>query len=164
VFPKFADVIVAVDDLKARGLIREYAIFGAVAQAFWDEAIPTFDLDVLVRMDGREGLLTDLSWLYGWAEENGYSVTGEHIVVGEIPVQFVPTPTALHDEAVQTAETLSLDGLPLRVVRPEYLIATWLQPPANSPARKERASKMRDSGQVDHHLLDDVMGRFGLSW
>ena len=59
-FPKFSDVIVALDDLKARGLIREYAIFGAIAQAFWDEAIPTFDLDVLVLLSGAQGLLVDL--------------------------------------------------------------------------------------------------------
>jgi hypothetical protein len=93
-----------------------------------------------------------------------HRIKGEHIVIGEIPVQFVPTSTALHEEAVQTAETLSLEGLPLRVVRPEYLIATWLQPPASSLVRKERAAKMRDSGQIDPEVLDDVMRRFGLSW
>ncbi|MEO7270388.1 MAG: hypothetical protein ABIX28_05590 [Vicinamibacterales bacterium] len=163
-FPKFAEVIAAVEDLKARGLIQEYAIFGAVAQAFWDEAIPTFDLDVLVLMAGQGAVLTDLGPLYRWADERGYPTQGEHIVIGEIPVQFVPTPTALHEEAVQTAETLSLEGLPLRVVRPEYLIATWLQPPANSHARKERAAKLRESGQVDPEVLADVLARFGLSW
>jgi hypothetical protein len=164
VFPKFADVIAAAEDLKARGLIQEYAIFGAVAQAFWDEAIPTFDLDVLVLLGGPQGLLVDLGPLYAWAEEKGYPAIDEHIIIGEIPVQFVPTPHALHEEAVQTAATLSLDGLPIRVVRPEYLIATWLQPPANSSARKERAAKMRDSGQIDPALLEEVLGRFGLSW
>ena len=164
VFPKFADVIAAAEDLKARGLIQEYAIFGAVAQAFWDEAIPTFDLDVLVRLATPQGLRVDLGPLDRWAEDKGYPAADEHIVIGEIPVQFVPTPNALHEEAVQTAATLSMDGLPLRVVRPEYLIATWLQPPANSAARKERAAKLRDSGQTDPALLEDVMGRFGLSW
>lgn len=161
-FPKFADVIGAIDDLKAKGLIDEYGVFGAVAQAFWDEAIPTFDLDVLVLLPGMRGRLMDLS--YRWAEGRCYPAKDEHIVIGEIPVQFVPAPTALHEEAVHTAATLDFDGLPLRVVRPEYLIATWLQPPANSFGRKERAARMRDSVQIDHALLKDLMERFGLSW
>lgn len=163
-FPKFADVIAAAEELKTRGLIQEYAIFGAVAQTFWDEAIPTFDLDVLVLLAGPQGLLIDLGPLYGWAAEKEFPAIDEHIYIGEIPVQFVPTPTTLHEEAVQTAATLDLDGLPIRVVRPEYLIATWLQPPANSAARKERAAKLRDSGQVDPVLLNDLLRRFGLSF
>src|SRR5690348_8681104 len=99
-FPKFADVISAIDDLKAKGLISEYGVFGAIAQAFWDEAIPTFDLDVLVLLEGAQGPLIDLGPLYRWAEENSYRAKDEHIVIGEIPVQFVPAPTPLHEEAV----------------------------------------------------------------
>lgn len=163
-FPKFADVIAALDDLKARGLIREYAIFGAVAQAFWDEAIPTFDLDVLVLLAGPVGGLISLEPLYEWAQENGYPAQDEHIIIGEIPVQIVPAPTPLHEEAIEHAATLDFSGVPLRVVRPEYLIATWLQPPANTFGRKERAVRLRESVQIDSTLLDDLIRRFGLSW
>ena len=120
-FPKFSDVIAALDDLKARGLIREYAIFGAIAQAFWDEAIPTFDLDVLVLLAGPQELLLDLGPIYRWAEENGYPTQDEHIIIGEIPVQIVPAPTALHEEAIRSAATLDFSGTPIRVVRPEVL-------------------------------------------
>ena len=57
--PKFYQVIVAIEDLKAQGVIQEYAVFGAVAQAFWDEAIPTFDLDILVLLSAPpSGLIT----------------------------------------------------------------------------------------------------------
>jgi hypothetical protein len=162
--PRFAEVIAAIEDLLARGLVSDYAVFGAVAQAFWDEAIPTFDLDVLVLLNGQQGLLIDLAPLYEWATENGYPEEGEHIVIGEIPVQFVPAPTPLHQEAVESAATLDFDGTPLKVVRPEYLIATWLQPPANSSVRKERAARLRESAQVDPALLDDLIKRYGLSW
>lgn len=152
------------EDLIERGLVRDYAIFGAVAQTFWDEAIPTFDLDVLVLLDNSRGLLIDLGPLYGWANEIGYGTQGEHIVIGDIPVQFVPAPTALHEEAVQEAATLDFAGTPVRVVRPEYLIATWLQPPANTSVRKERAARLRDSPEIDQALLDSLLARYGLSW
>jgi hypothetical protein len=163
-FPKFADVIAALDDLKERGLVEEYAVFGAVAQAFWDEAIPTFDLDVLVLFAVSSGGLISLGPLYQWAEEKDFQTQDEHIVIGDIPVQIVPAPTALHEEAVRNAATLDFNGSPIRVVRPEYLIATWLQPPANSLGRKERAARLRESAQIDHDLLDVLIRRFGLSW
>lgn len=162
-FPKFSLVLAAIEDLKERRIIEDYAVFGAIAQLFWDEAIPTFDLDVLVLYPAKPGLVT-LSPLYEWAKEKGFPAKDVHIYVGEIPVQFVPVPDVLHEEAVKNAATLDLDGVPIRVVRPEYLIAIWLQPPANTPARKERIAKLRESGRVDEGVLCDVMTRFKLSW
>jgi hypothetical protein len=163
-FPKFADVLTAIEDLKERGLIESYAVFGAIAQMFWDEAIATFDLDVLVLLKGADSVLVDLSPLYKWAKENGYEEKGAHIVISEIPVQFVPAPNALHEEAIKNAATLDFSGMPVRVVRPEYLIATWLQPPASNSVRRERAARMRETMQLDHALLDDLRARYGLSW
>lgn len=163
-FPKFSDVLLAIEDLKQQGLIKDYAIFGAIAQLFWDEARPTFDLDVLVLLDGGQGRLVDLGPLYQWARENEYPAKGAHIHIGEVPVQFVPAPNELHEEAVTTAATLDFGGMPVRVVTPEYLIATWLQPPANSAERRERALRLRDSVKIDKTLLDDILQRYGLSW
>lgn len=141
-FPKLSDVFAAIKDLKDRGLIQDYAICGAIAHLFWDEARPTFDLDVLVLLPGEQGALVSLDPIYRWAEERAYKVEGEHIVIGEIPVQFVPAPNPLHKEAIQRAETLPFDDQEVRVVRPEYLIATWLQPPANTRDRRERKLSM----------------------
>lgn len=163
-FPKFSDVLLAIENLKQEGLITDYAVFGAIAQLFWDEARPTFDLDVLVLLGGTPGLLVDLGPLYEWARRNGYPAKGAHIHIGEVPVQFVPAPNPLHEEAVREAETLDFGGMPVRVVTPEYLIATWLQPPANSAERRERALRMRDSVEMDKALLDDILERYTLSW
>jgi hypothetical protein len=163
-FARFSDVIAAINDLKERGLIQDYAIFGAVAHAFWDEAIPTFDLDVLVLLPAQGGHIDILGPIYEWAKERGYSVHGEHIVISGVPVQFVPVPNALAEEAVKSAATREFNGSPIRIVRPEYLIALWLQPPANSSSRKERAAKLRESGKVDEALLGDLMTRYDLTW
>lgn len=163
-FPKFSDVLLAIEDLQQRGLIVSYAVFGAIAQTFWDEAIPTFDLDILVRLDDKQRAWVDLGPLYEWSREKGYAAEREHIIIGEIPVQFVPAPDGLHEEAIQTAAVLDFDGMPVRVVRPEYLIATWLVPPANQAHRRERAARLRQAVQIDEVLLADVMQRYNLSW
>jgi hypothetical protein len=100
-FQSFRDVIEAIDELKGRRLILEYAIGGAMAQLFWDEAIPTFDVDVLVLMGAPGTPLVSLGPLYAWAKERGYEEKSEHIMIGGIPVQFLPAPDALSEEAIR---------------------------------------------------------------
>jgi len=163
-FSSFSGVISAINDLRDQGLIHDYAIFGAIAQMFWDEAVPTFDLDVLVLLGAVDHILAPLGPIYRWAAERGYSVEAEHISINGVPVQFVPAPDSLAEEAVNTAVVRELEGVPMRVVRPEYLIALWLQPPANSYRRKERAAKLRESVQLDESLLADLMARYNLFW
>lgn len=169
-FARFSDVLLAIEDLKQKGLITDYAVFGRIAHMFWDEARATFDIDVLVLLGQQEGALVDLGPLYDWAKQNNYPAKGAHILIGGIPVQFVPAHNALHEEAVSTAATLDFGGMPVRVVSPEFLIATWLQPPANSAERKERALQLRDAlnedGKplVDRGRLDGILKRYGLSW
>jgi hypothetical protein len=162
-FPRFADVIAAINDLKASGLITDYAISGAMAQVFWDEAIPTFDLDVLVVLPDNGTLITSLRPIYDWARARRYEERGEHIVIGGIPVQFLPAPDELSAEAVAAARTLVYEGHAMRVATPEYLIAMWSKPPANTALRKERVARLREAVDLDLALLSDVMTRHGLT-
>lgn len=160
-FPKLADVIAAINDLKARGLIQEYAISGAMAVLFWDEAVVTFDLDVLVLLGPVANVLDPLRDVYEWAAERGYASEAEHIRISDFPVQFLPAPDALAEEAVRAAASVESDGVTIRVVRPEYLIALWLQPgPARTDRRRERAAKLRESAQLDRPLLADLRQRY----
>ncbi|NQT91525.1 MAG: hypothetical protein HQ559_02105 [Lentisphaerae bacterium] len=46
---------------------------------------------------------------------------GEAILVGDWPVQFIPTFNALTEEALANAEVGEVEGVPLRVVRADYL-------------------------------------------
>lgn len=161
-FPRLADVIAAINELKASGLVTDYAIGGAMAQVFWDEAIPTFDIDVMVLLPDDGALLTSLEPIYEWARERRYEERSEHIIISGIPVQFLPAPDPLSVEAIRGAKTLEYAGLPMRVVSPEYLIAIWSKPPANTARRKERVAKMREALKLDETLLSDIMERHGL--
>jgi hypothetical protein len=163
-FHTFSDVIAAINDLKERGFIQDYAIFGAIAQMFWDEAIATWDLDVLVLPGTVENVLAPRGPIHTWATERGYVEQAAHIVISGVPVQFLPAPDTLAEEAVNAAAVKELNGVPMKVVRPEYLIALWLQPPANTHGRKERAAKLRESAPLDEALLADLMARYHLSW
>lgn len=108
------------EDMKGAGVIRDYALFGAVAQMRYTEPMATLDADVLILLAEHSGMDV-LSPLYSYCRERGYVPEGEAIRVGNWPVQFIPVFSPLTDEAVRTADTEELEGVPVRVVRAEYL-------------------------------------------
>ena len=109
-----------------QGIIRTYAVFGAVAQMRYTEAVVTMDMDVLVELDDT-GPLVILTPIYEFCRRQGYEPEGEAIRVGDWPVQFIPTFDELSANAVRKADCVDLDGVAVRVVTAEYLAAMALQ-------------------------------------
>jgi hypothetical protein len=153
-----------VNALKGTGIISDYAVAGAMAIVFWIEPVPTFDLDVLVLLPQSTGPLVSLEPIYRWTADRGYVAEHEHVLIEGVPVQFLPSFGALADEAVRTAVDRQYEGVDVRVVRPEYLIALYLVPSARTMKRRERAAMLRDAPSLDHDLLDDLMTRFNLTF
>ena len=160
----FADTLRAVNSMKAEGVVEEYAIAGAMAIVFWAEPVPTFDLDVLVVLPVPEGGLVSLDRIYRWAESRGYPAQDEHILVAGLPTQFVPWPDPLAREAIAAAAEIDYQGVVVRVVRPEYLIALYLQPQAKTPRRRERASMLLELPSLNRGLVDEILNRHGLTF
>ena len=160
----FSEVIAALNDLRDRGIVNAYAIAGAMAATFWDEAIPTFDLDVLIRLPGDDSTIVGLDAVYRWAADNGYTLNAEHIVIGDVPVQFLPAYNSLAEEAVQKAKVLKYRELQVVVVSREYLIALALDPAAKTARRRERAAMLAESAALETAVLADIMRRYNLSW
>ena len=52
----------------------------------------------------------------------------------------------------------------MRVVRPEYLIALYLQPQARTHKRRERAGALLDLPNLNRRLVDEILDRHGLSF
>lgn len=158
----FEKTLRAVNDLKAAGIIDEYAVAGAMALMFWIEPVPTFDLDVLVMLPQSAGPLVSLDPIYRWASDRGYAAEHEHVIIEGVPVQFLPSFGTLADEAIRTAADRQYVEVNLRVVRPEYLIALYLLPSARTAKRRERAAALAESAEIDRERLDDLMNRFDL--
>ncbi len=147
--------------MKAEGVVTEYAIGGAMAVVFWAEPIPTFDLDVFVLFP-TSSLLVSMAPIYEWARRNGFQEEAEHILIAGVPVQVIPAHSALAEEAVRTAADLDYEGVPVRVIRPEYLIALYLEPSARSQKRLQRVAALMEEPVVDRDLLDEVVARYRL--
>jgi hypothetical protein len=112
--------------LTRKGIIRNYAIFGAVAQMRYTQAVVTLDLDVLVDLPEPNSLAL-LAPIYDYCRQQGYAPAGEAVAVGDWPVQFIPTFDDLSREALQAAEVADWDGSEVRVVRADYLAAMALK-------------------------------------
>ena len=159
----FREALGIVGQLRDEGVVEEYAVGGAMAMVFWAEPVATYDLDVFVLLPADSGPLVSLAPLYEWAIRRGYAVLQEHIMMAGVPVQIIPAHNDLAEEAVREAVLLDLEGLPVRVVRPEYLIALYLETSARTRKRMERVAALLEGAQIDRSRLDLILSRYGLS-
>ena len=124
---KLTDVSVVLADMRAKGIIGEYAVGGASAIAFYAEPIATKDLDIFFLFEPPQTkLILSLEPIYDYCRENGYSYDHEFISIGGWDVQFVE---AGHDElwkdALANARKFVFDGSSIDVLPPEHLAAMW---------------------------------------
>jgi hypothetical protein len=157
----FAEAVSALNEMKAAGVVREYAVGGAIALIFWSEPTATFDLDVFVLLE-QTGVLVSLEAIYSWSRARGYREEAEHIVISGVPVQVIPAHNELTTEAVANAADLRYEGQPIRVIRPEYLIAMYLEESARTRKRLERVAALLDEGNLDRTLLTSLVERYNL--
>jgi hypothetical protein len=93
------DVFAVLREMKADGIVKDYAIGGAVAAMFYMEPIDTHDLDIFVIFPGSS-LLVSLTPAYAWLHERGFKPDGEHVRVMGVPVQLLAAAPGLGEEAI----------------------------------------------------------------
>jgi len=147
------------NDMVASGVITNYAVFDAVAQMRYTEAVVTLDADILVALPDPSSLNL-LAPIYSFCKERGYSPEGEAIRVGDWPVQFIPAFDSITEEALETAETADLNGVPFRVVRADYLAVIAL-----SVGRSKdfaRILALLESGSIDDEMISHLAEKHGI--
>lgn len=159
----FADVLKLLERLKDEGVVADYALAGAMAANFWDEAVATQDLDVVVLFSTPASRLDPLRPIFDRLPEASYPRHGEHIEIAGVPVQFLPAWNSLVARGVRDAHEGSYDpddatAPPLRVMTPTHLAAIWLSDAsALTPRRRERIARFRESGLLDEALLTRLL-------
>jgi hypothetical protein len=148
-----------INQMRSDGIIGEYAIGGAVGATFYLEPAATQDIDVFISFQ-QPGLLITLSPLYEYLTGRGARVEQEYIVIGDWPVQFLPTADALDEEAIAQAIDTDVDGTLVRVMTAEHLVAIALR--TGRGKDKIRVGQFIESGALDAKRLDDILQRHGL--
>ncbi len=157
------EVAKLLNDMVSAEVITNYAVFGAVAQMRYTEALATMDADILVAVTEPDAL-DCLSSIYAFCSERGYIPEGEAVPVGDWPVQFIPAFDALTEEAMKNAETGDLEGTPIRVVRADYLAVIALS--VGRGKDFARILALRESGSVTDEQIADLAHRhqLGEAW
>lgn len=148
------------NEMRAAGVIADYALFGAVAQMRYTEPVATLDADVLVAVDAPERLDV-LAPIYQFCAGKGYVPEGEAVRVGAWPVQFIPVFSQLTGEALARADTADFEGAPLRVVRAEYLAVIALS--VGRAKDFARILALLESGSASADAIAELAARHGLS-
>lgn len=152
----FGDVFAEINALKSQGVLREYAIGGATAVLFYAEPVRTYDVDVFVLLaTPPEHRLVSLDGVYAAARERGFGIEAEHILIHGVPVQFLPAHNELAEDAVVNARVLEYEGVPVRVIAPEHLVALAFQ--AGDRRRQQRAWQMIEARTVDVKKLRTLL-------
>jgi hypothetical protein len=153
-------VAVLLNKMVEQGIITDYAVFGAVAQMRYTEAVVTLDADILVAI-AEPDKLDVLSPIYAFCRDRGYLPEGEAIRVGDWPVQFIPAFSKLTREAIRDAETGDLDGIPLRVIRADYLAVIALS--VGRGKDFARVLALREADAVTDKEISDLAMRHNLT-
>lgn len=154
--------IEVINNLEKQGVIENYAMGGATALLFYAEPALTFDIDIFVFLprDKSAKNIIDLSSLYTFLESRGYHAEKEHVIIEGIPVQFIPVYNTLVEEAVQQASIEEYEGVKIKVLKIEYLLAIMLD--TNRPKDRERIGKLLDEASFDQNLLTSILKRHSL--
>ena len=155
------DVFRVLNEMRDSGGITEYAIGGATAVLFYVEPTRTYDVGVFITLPSSATTrLASLSPVYAWAAAKDIAVLGEHLMIESVPVQPLLAYNLLVEEAIDSARVHDYEGVPVRVVDPEHLIALALQ--AGGARRRERAWQLLQSGDVDRRRLRAILDQHGV--
>lgn len=153
--------------LAARGVVKDYAITGAVAALAYVEPQSTQDLDILVSVanfDQHQSGLILMTSVESALAAMGYTQRSDvGVVVEGWPIQFIPVASDLDNESLQEAVELPIGGDPpvqARVLRPEHIVAKAL-----SVGRLKDLARVEEfvrRSAVDLKRLRAVLERHGM--
>src|SRR5205809_587262 len=154
-----ADVLRAANELIAAGLIKDYALGGALAAIYYTEPVTTYDADI-VFIASDKTLSEGIPAINAHLQSKGWRIEREHLLIKDFPVQFLAA-SGLTEEGVRNAKRIEYEGVPAKVFRPEYIIAV-----AASVGRHKdlaRIEQLLEQAKIDKALLDDILRRHNLN-
>ena len=148
-----------ISEMHKEGVLKEYAIGGAIATIYYTAPFATNDVDIFFIPPEEQGLLV-LTPFYEFCTKKGYKTQKEYILIGETPIQFLPAATALEKEAVKHSVSVRYKNIQVRILRPEYLIAIFLC--VFRLKDREKIVRLLEQTEMDKKLLSDILTRHGL--
>lgn len=156
------DTLEMLNRMQADGIFGSYAIGGAVGATHYVEPAATVDVDIFVTLPTASGSsLLSLTPVYEYLTARGCKAKGEHILIGDWPVQFLGPANALEQEALAEAIKADVEGVPTRVMTAEHLVAIAL----NTGRAKDfaRILQFLEQEAVNRDKLNRILLKHGLA-
>jgi hypothetical protein len=148
--------------MQADGIIGSYAIGGAVGATFYIAPAATLDVDIFVTLpSSSDSSLVSLTPIYEYLSARGCKAEGEHIVIGDWPVQFLVAGDALEQGGLEKAIEFDVEGVPTRVMTAEHLVAIALK--TGRPKDFNRILQFLGLGAVNRDKLNRILEKYGLT-
>lgn len=149
------------NELKEKGLIKDYAIGGAIAALRWTEPFFTEDLDIFIVLEKRkdEKSLIVLTPIYEYFRNKGYLWEKHWIVIEGVPVDIFPA-DSLEEEAIENALETEYEGVPTKIITPEYLIALFLRAGREKDERK--IELLLEQTEINLEKLNNILIKYDL--
>jgi hypothetical protein len=159
---KIQEVIAAINQMKADGVIDSYAIGGAVGATFYLEPVAPLDVDVFVTFRPVPGkLLVTPQPLFDYLKTRGGVMQGEYIVLAGWPVLFLPPGTPLVAEALREAVEMNVGGTQASIFTAEHLAAIALQ--TGRAKDKARLLQFIEADAIEMVRFQSILARHGMS-
>jgi hypothetical protein len=148
------DLLIELNNLKTSGVVEDYAIGGGYAAMLYHDGLVSYDVDVFVIVLKDE----DYHGIYKYYRDQGVKIESVYIYIGDMPVQFLPNISELHNEAVKKAVLIEKDGIQGRFISIEYLIVMFLTVWRD----KDRIRIRTLLKTANRELLDNLVQRFSV--
>lgn len=146
----------------SEGIIKDYAIGGAMGAMYYTEVVTTYDLDIFV-VFADETRIDVLTPVYRYLRGRGYNVDlnmNECINIEGIPVQFLPVYDNLVKEALEDSLIFDYDGVPTKVLKATYLAAICVK--IGRPKDKLRTQMLLSSNGFDDLEFHRILAKHNL--
>ena len=149
---KNIDFIVRIEvmnKLKEKGLIKDYAIGGAIAALKWVEPFFTQDLDIFVILEkeANKQELIILSPIYEYLKNKGYIWEKHWIIIDGVPVDIFPA-DILEKKAIEEAIDIEYEEIKTKVM-------TFLR--TNREKDKRKIQMLLDQTEINIKKLNKIL-------
>ena len=155
-------VVGVLEAMRNAGIIEKYAIGGAFAAILHNEPISTIDLDIFFFLaEKNESPILSLNAIYDYAKNQGFFFDHEFVNIHGWLVQFVEAShSPLWTEAIENADSISIDDSEISVIGKEHLVAMWLL--AGRAKDYQKIAMFREAEFLDEAKLVGILERHAL--
>lgn len=147
-------------EMYKKGILKDYAIGGAIATIYYTEPFATKDIDIFFIPPEKENVILLTPFYDFLLKKKGFKTFKEYIMIGDIPIQFIPATANLEKEAVEDAIEVKYRNILVRILKPEYLIAIFLK--VYRPKDREKLIKLLEQAKINKNFLLNLLKKHKL--